>query len=168
MLPRAWFSCRLFLPLAVYALLPLTAATQDRLSELQSAFMREPEAVKKAKVLEKLGDAQFAEMRGKINAGNFAGALKMVQEYRDEARSVEAALKARGVDPERKPAGFKQLQIHLRKSIRDLEQTILVLPESERSGFESVRGDLLRMETELIELLFPRQPGKGDREKPKG
>jgi hypothetical protein len=145
------------------------ALAQDRVAELQAQFNRETDPVRKAKILPKLGDAQFDSARGETDAGRYAQALKIIEEYRDEVKTAEAALKASGIDAERKPAGFKQLQIHIRKSVREIEQTILALPDAERPPFEAVRQQLMGIEKGLIDMLFPRQPEKKpEKEKKKG
>ncbi len=160
---------RVFLAVAVSSLLFPAARAQDRIAELQAQFNRETDPVRKAKVLPKLGDARLGQMHREIDVEHYAQAVRILGEYRDEVKTVEAALKATGADAERKPAGFKQLEIHLRKSLRELGETILALPEEQREAFQNVRQELANIEKELIDLLFPRQPGKNqDENKPKG
>jgi len=65
-----------------------------------------------------------------------------------------------GKDAERKPNGFKNLQIHIRQNIPRLEQTILTLPVEQREPFEAIRKELDAIDRELIDALFPRQPAK--------
>lgn len=146
----AALSCLLFLP----------PVAQDRIAELAAQFNRESDPVRKARALPKLGDAQFDLARQETDAGHYQQALKLFGEYRDEVKAAEAALKASGVNAERKPAGFKQLQIHLRLGLREIDQTILALPDQERPPFEALRKELVDVEKELIDMLFPRQPGK--------
>jgi len=153
---------------AAFAVL-LVAIAPARGAALPSQNKPDGDPIRRAKNLPRTGDAQFGQMRKELDAGNYAQALHILQEYRDEVRSTEQALKATGVDAERHPAGFKQLQIHVRKSVRELEQVLLSLPEEQRDPFDAVRKDLINIEKELIEMLFPRPPGKtADREKPKG
>jgi hypothetical protein len=144
------------------------APAQERLAELQAQFDHEGDPIRKAKSLAHLGNAQFEVARQQTAAGDFAGALGTFQGYRDDAKSASAALKGTGADAERKPGGYKQLQIHVRKGIREVEQTMVAAPAEEREGFESIRRDLVNVERELIDLLFPRQPAKNAKAKPKG
>ncbi len=69
-----------------------------------------------------------------------------------------------GVDAERKPAGFKELQISLRETIRRIDDLILTLNVDKRPFFRVVRNDLFVDQNELIDDLFPRRP---DRNAPK-
>ncbi len=159
----------LILAAALPALLLPAARVQDSLTELKNQFNRENEPARKAKALAKLGDAQFDLARRALDSSDFVQALRLLQDYRDAVHTAQASFKAATSDPERRPRGFKQLQIHVRKSIRALDQIILSLPEDQRAPFDAVRKDLLSREKELIDLLFPRQPGKTPGpEKPKG
>ncbi len=153
-------SRRVILAAAFSAILFPAARAQDRIAELQAQFNRETEPVRKAKILPKLGDAQFDIVRRATDAGDYAQALRILGDYRNEVKTTVAALKDTGVDAERKPAGFKQLEIHLRKTLRKLEQTILALPDDQRPPFQDIRQELASIEKELIDRLFPRQPGK--------
>ena len=74
------------------------------------------------------------------------------------------ALNGMGVDAERKPAGFKELQISLRETIRHIDDLILTLQVDKRPFFRAVRNDLFTDQNELIDELFPRKP---DRSSPK-
>src|SRR5713101_4070717 len=153
-------SRRMIVAAALSAILFPAARAQDRIAELQAQFNRETDPVRKAKILPKLGDAQIERVRRATDAGDYAQALGILGEYRHEVKTTAAALKDTGVDAERKPAGFKQLEIHLRKTLRELEQTILALPDDQRPPFQDIRQELSSIEKDLIDRLFPRQPGK--------
>lgn len=164
MKPLRVFSAAAFVLLVVFA-----GRVPARRGTLPSQNKLDGDPVRRAKNLPRAGDAQFEHMRKELDAGDYPQALHILQEYRDEVRSTEQALKASGVDAERHPGGFKQLQIHVRKSVRELGQILLSLPEEQREGFDAVRKDLVNMEKELIEMLFPRAPGKNaEKAKPKG
>ncbi len=155
---------------AAFVLLVIFAGrVPARCGSLPSQNKPDGDPVRRAKNLPRAGDAQFERMRKELDAGNYPQALHILQEYCDEVRSTALALKASGVDAERHPGGFKQLQIHVRKSVRELGHIILSLPEEQREGFDTVRKDLVNMEKRLIEMLFPRAPGKNaEKDKPKG
>src|SRR5262245_32184293 len=161
-------SSRLLLAAAALCVTTFLAQAQSAVDELQQQFQRENDPVRKVKILSKLGDAQFDRLHRETDEGKFAEALQTIAEYRDEVRTAEAALKATGADPERKPGGFKQLQIHLRKALRAISQTILLVPVEPRERFEALSRELAHINRELVDLLFPRQPGKkSEKEKPK-
>src|SRR4029077_11658045 len=90
--------------------------------------------------------------------------LHTLEQYRDEVQETVMALNGLGVDAERKPAGFKELQIGLRGTIRRIDDLILTLNVDKRPFFRVVRNDLFMDQNGLIDELFPRKP---DRNSPK-
>jgi hypothetical protein len=81
-----------------------------------------------------------------------------MEKYRDNARAAIEALKKDHRDAEHHTNGFKQLQIHVHKSLRELDETLVIAPDEYRPPLEIVRRDLANMDDELLELLFPRRP----------
>ena len=91
------------------------------------------------------------------------GSLHTLEQYRDEIRHMAEALKSTGVDAEKKPAGFKELQISLRENVRRIDDLILSLPADKRPFFREVRTDLVKSQNELIDELFPRRPDRNSK-----
>lgn len=144
------------------ALLPgQTTPPPNRGAELRARFARESDAVRRAKLMVQLGDAEFQEIRKQIDDGNLDDALAILREYRDEAQSCENELDAKGVDPEKHPSGFKQVQISLRESLRRLDDLLANLSADEQKPFLDLRKDIDQLDQHLIRELFPRQPGAG-------
>ncbi len=141
---------------------PLVA--QDRLAEDLAKYQHETDAVRKSRDLAKLGDQQIELARKQLKAGEDVASLQTLEQYRDEVHDAVAALRATGVDAERKPAGFKELQISLRETIRRIDDLIFTLNVDKRPFFRVVRNDLFADQNELIDELFPRRP---DRSSPK-
>jgi hypothetical protein len=132
----------------------------DKVQELQARFDRETDAVRKAKVFEKLGDAQFEEARKSGSAGNYSAVGLTMESYRDDARAALDALKKNQPDAERHPNGYKQLQYHVHRSLRELDEILVVAPPEYRPPLRLVRQDLAAMNDELLRMLFPRRPGE--------
>jgi DNA-binding response OmpR family regulator len=80
--------------------------------------------------------------------------------YRDEVHETVAALEAAVPDAEKKPSGFKELQISLRETIRRIDDLILTLPVDKRPFFREIRDDLVKIQNDLIDALFPRKPNQ--------
>jgi hypothetical protein len=133
------------------------AATED-VKSLQTRFDRETNSVHKAKLLEKLGDAQLDVTRRASQASDYKTIGLVMEKYRDNARAAVDALKKDHPDAERHTSGFKQLQIHVHKSLREVDEVLVVAPDEYRPPLELVRRDLANMDDELLELLFPRHP----------
>jgi hypothetical protein len=147
--------------IAVIAALALCAplAAQDRLAEDLAKYQHETDPVHKARALAKLGDEQVDLAKRQLKDDEVAS-LHTLEQYRDEVHDMVAALQRLGVDAERKPAGFKELQISLRGSIRRIDELILTLNVDKRPFFRVVRNDLFTDQNELIDALFPRKPDR--------
>jgi hypothetical protein len=128
--------------------------------ELQARFDRETDAVRRAKIFEKLGNAQFEEARKSGNAGDYSAVGLAMEKYRDNARSAFDALKKNQPDAERHPNGYKQLQFHVRRGLRELDEILVVAPVEYRPPLRLVRQDLAAINDELLHMLFPRRPGE--------
>ncbi len=133
-------------------------AKPDDVNALQARFDRESNSVRKAKLLEKLGDAQLELTRRASQANDYQTIGLVMEKYRDNARVAIEALKKEHRDAEHHTSGYKQLQIHVHKSLREVDETLVVAPDEFRPPLEVVRRDLANMDDELLELLFPRHP----------
>jgi hypothetical protein len=133
------------------------AATED-VNALQARFDRETNSVHKAKLLEKLGDAQLELTRRASQANDYKTIGFVMEKYRDNARAAVDALKKDHPDAERHTNGFKQLQIHVHKALREVDEVMVVAPQEYLPPLEIVRRDLATIDDELLDLLFPRHP----------
>jgi DNA-binding response OmpR family regulator len=105
-----------------------------------------------------LGDDQIDLAKKQLKEEDEVASLHTLEQYRDEVHDMVTALNAMGVDAERKPAGFKELQISLRETIRRIDDLILTLSVDKRPFFRAVRNDLFTDQNVLIDELFPRKP----------
>jgi hypothetical protein len=64
------------------------------------------------------------------------------------------------VDAARRPAGFRELHISLRESLRRLDDLMLALPVDEWQWFPAVQFDLSAIQNLLLDALFPRKPSR--------
>jgi hypothetical protein len=142
-------------------LIPMRAVEPaDTLEELQQRFDRETDGVSKAKMLRKLGDAQFAKEREAAKANDYDTVDVVMEKYRDNVRAAFDAVKKAHPDAERHPAGYKQLEIHIESGIREVNDLLVNVPEPYRPPLQIVKTDLLAMDNELLHMLFPRRPGE--------
>jgi hypothetical protein len=135
----------------------------NRLATLE----READPIRRAKLLAKLSVGEFSEFRRQAEAANYSEAQRILEGYRDAVLSTGKALAASHINAEKNPAGFKELQISLRRGLRQLSETLLTLTPDEREPFVAIRKELERADKELIQELFPRQPEAApEKEKP--
>ena len=148
------------LPFFGYTLLLLLCplpALADKVKDLQDRFDRENHAGAKVRALDKLAEAQF-EAAGKAGqTGDYTTVGFTFEKYRDNVRATFELLKKQEPDADRHPGGYRQLELQVRKGIREVEDTLLVAPGEMRPPLGLVDKDLLDMDDELIRLLFPRR-----------
>lgn len=139
-------------------LLVLVPRASGQLADLQVRFDNEANAVRKAKMLERLGDAQFTEARQAEKDGDNSTVGLTLEKYRDNVRAALGALKKQHPNAEKQPNGYRQLEMHVRKGIREVGESLLVAPEPLKPPLEIVQQDLVAMDDELLKLLFPNRP----------
>jgi len=151
---------RFFRTLAIMAsaglcCLGLSAAEQESREKYEAQFQIERDPVVKAKILAKLGPFEIEQAHADLKAAKDEQSLADLEHYRDQVETTVGALLATGVNAEQHPAGFKELQISLRETLRHIDEIILQLPLDKRPWFQAVRSDLGKSQNSLIEALFP-------------
>ena len=136
-----------------------TVRGADLLDGLQARFDRETDGVRKAKLIPRLGKAEFARAQLEIDAGNYENALKQFENYRDNVRAALAALKTGHPDAERHPGGYRQLEEHVREAVRIVRDTDASIGADFRPHLAQIRQDLEKLDVDLLSRLFPRHPG---------
>jgi hypothetical protein len=139
-------------------LMILSLAAAQTLADFQGRFDREPDSVRKVKLLEKLGDAQLEEARRAGKDGNHDAVGLTLEKYRDNVRSALEVLKKQHPNAEKHSDGYRRLEFQVRKGIREVDETLLVAPEAYKPPLHIVRQDLNGIEEELLKLLFPHRP----------
>jgi hypothetical protein len=138
----------------------------DQLAQYKEKFDRETDPIHKAKALAKLGDLQIAEFTRQASANDTDGAFLTLTMYRGEVDTTFDAMKATHIDAERKPDGFKELQIQLRKTVVRLDRAASLVPPDRRKEFKEIRDEMSSIDNELFHMLFPRERGgKGEGDK---
>jgi len=147
----------------------VAGAAADKLGEMQARFDHEKNPVHRAKLLEKLGDAEFDEARQAFKANDINTVGTVLEKYRDNVRVALEGLKKKRADAQKDSNGYRQLEIHVRRGIREADEIILRVPEEYQPPLEIVRRDLDSMDRELIRMLFhyhEEQPGAPKAQEP--
>jgi len=168
---RSWIQCGVFVAAIALVcclnpdLFPLPSATDasdktksSATDELQARFDRETNSVHKAKLFEKLSEEQLAEVRRLSQANDYNSIGTIMEKYRDNARAAVDALKKEHPNADHQVNGYKQLQIHIRRGIRDLKETVLLAPDEYKPPLRIVERDLSLLDDELLQSLFPSPP----------
>jgi len=133
------------------------AAAADKLSELQARFDSESSGVHKAKMLLRLGDAEFDEASRAEKSGDYSTVDLIMEKYRDNVRAATDGLEKDNPDGERHPNGYKQLEMHVQKGLRQVDEILLIAPPEYKPPLQLVRQDLLSLDDKLLRSLFPRR-----------
>src|ERR1700744_5940895 len=94
---------RIALPILLAVLCGAAADAADKLSELQARFDSESNGVHKAKMLQRLGDAEFEEAGRAEKSGDYTTVDLLMEKYRDNVRAASAAIEKDNPDGERHP-----------------------------------------------------------------
>lgn len=162
---RFFFTAMLLSLVVVFAGMARARQPQDRMQEYKDKYEKETDPVRKAKALGNYGDAQIQRFVREAAAENFDAASALLTAFRNEVRTVFDALKATGIDAEKKSDGFKDLEFHLRKTLWQIDRTLPSVPFDRRESLQGMHDELGRIHTDLIKLLFPREAGKKNGEK---
>lgn len=143
---------------ALLIFLVIASSGAQTIQELQRRFDREANSVSKAKLMEKLGDAQFEVARHAGQENDNDTVDLTMEKYRDNVRAALEALKKQHPDAEKHSNGYRQLEMQLKLGIREAQDSWLAAPPAYKPPLQIVRQDLLAMDDEMIRLLFPHQP----------
>src|SRR5207302_7606640 len=94
----------------------------ESLADLQARFNRETNGVRKAKLIDKLGDAQLEEARRAGKAGDYNTVGMTLEKYRDNVRAAIGALKKKHPEAENKSKVYRQLKMKVRKAIGEVDE----------------------------------------------
>jgi hypothetical protein len=148
---------RVAVPILLAALACGRGDAADKLSELQARFDSEPSGVHKAKMIQKLGDAEFEEASRAEKSGDYTTVDLLMEKYRDNVRIASETLEKENPDGERHPNGYKQLEMHVQKGLRQIDELLLVAPPEFKPPLQLVRKDLVEFDDGLLRSLFPRK-----------
>lgn len=137
----------------------LSAGVQKDLANSKAHYDNEKDPVGRAKALGNLGRAEIRAAREMTNAGDFDAALQYLKEYDGQAHERHDALLKTGVNAENHSSGFRQLQISVRESMRDVREIAEQVPYTQREPFDAQHQDLEDLNQQIILELFPRRPG---------
>jgi hypothetical protein len=133
-------------------------AQPESATELRARFIKETNPVRKAKILPKLAEAEFAQVQDLLKSDNAAEAGAIVKQMADEAAACREALDAKVRDPESHPEGYRQLQISVRQTLRRINDILPGLSLDDQKPFLDARDSLNQLDQALLVALFPKRP----------
>lgn len=143
-----------FLAASLWVLLVASFALANNLDKLRQELARANDPIDRAKATAKLGDELIKQISNRYKAGAYTEGEQLLDEYVKAVRAAHRGLQQSGRDANRKPAGFKQLEIHLRKSARDLERIAQHAPNDSRETVVKAQSEVDSIHSELLRALL--------------
>lgn len=143
-----------FFVVLVSGVWPARAQTAP-LIKLETTFQAEANPVRKAKLLAKLGPLEIDQASKDLQDNQDDTAFAILERLRDDARKTTDALFAAQPNAIRHSAGFKELQIGLRETLRRFNDLSSEIAIEDEDRFAALRMDLTATQNSLIEALFP-------------
>ena len=144
---------------------PQSARVQKDIAKHQAEYASETDAVRRAKIVAKLGQAESKAAQQSVDIGNFVEALDFMKDYDEKASETDRALDKTGVNPESHSNGFRQLQISVRENLRTVRQIANRAAFDQRQPFLDLAKHLDALNQKLLGELFPRRPHAASEEK---
>ncbi len=136
------------------ALVRVSPAAEEKLDQLKAKLAREDDAPTRAQITVKLGRELLNRTQQAYQEEQYRIGEAMLAEYLGYIRTAHQDLKKSGRNARKKPKGFKDLEIHLRKSIRLLDDLARAVPYISRAPIMATRQEMEVIWHELIAALF--------------
>ena len=138
----------------------LRARRPDNEQDLLTHFDREQNPVKKSRYATRLAQLKLQQAADAYAKGDLEQGPKLLDAYLKWVRSSWDLLKGSGRPAERKPQGFKELDIALREDARRLQDLQHRVPFTDRDPVNKAAQEAEKIRSEVLAVLFPaREPG---------
>lgn len=132
--------------------------TADDLTVLRGKLARATDPAKRAKITVKIGRVLLKQTRRLYREGAYTDAEERLDEYLMAVTAAYDELNATGIKARKHPGGFKDLEIHLRKSRRALRDLARSLPIAVRPAVNEAEKRVRTMRTGLLHALMAIDP----------
>lgn len=120
----------------------------------QEKLRREDKAVKKVKILIKMSKINLKLVGQSVNNRRYSDADRLLGRYVATITQAEQILKTSKRNPQRKPAGFKHLEISLRKQLRQLADLSNSYPFDQKDEIDRALECAALVKSKMITALF--------------
>lgn len=134
------------------------AVVAEDLAALRQKLARETDPAERAKITVKIGEELLDQISNKYDEGAYSEADQLLGDYMAATRAAHQGLRESGRDARRKPKGFKQMEIHLRKARRRLEDMARRLPFDQRALLDEAALDIEILRVDLLHALMKVEP----------
>lgn len=136
---------------------PLQGSHDKRVERLQSErdkLTRQTDPVDRTKTEIKMADLILSLVTDAANAGDVEIIEQRLNEYVATIKDAHQTMINTGRDAHRKPGGFKDLEIALRRQVRQLDDIGRGLPFDQREPINKAREEASLIRDEMLKALF--------------
>lgn len=126
----------------------------ERLSKERQRLQREDDPVGRTKTQIKVADILLSLTSEAVNSSDFDRMQSHLKEYLAAIQDAHNTMMRSGRDAQKKSGGFKDLEIALRRHVRQLEDIGFALTFDQREPVEKARGQATEIRDELLKALF--------------
>ena len=120
----------------------------------QAKLRRQGNTVKKVKILIKMSAIDLEIVSRRVRRGLYSDADRILERYAGTVGRAERVLKDSQRDPQRKPGGFKHLEISLRKQLRQLTDLRDLYPFDRQQAIDRTIACAEAVKRRMIAALF--------------
>src|SRR2546427_742952 len=133
----------------------------DRLEKEREKLKRTTDAVDRTKIDIDISEILLSLVGDAVRSGEPEALGKRLNEYVETIQDAHQAMMKTGRDAHRKPKGFKDLEISLRRQIRILDDIGRGLTVDQREPVEKARQQASDIRDDLLKALFGEQNAPG-------
>jgi len=134
------------------------ASEEDRLKDLQkerAKLEKESDPIDRAKIGIKISEILLEDVGESVRDGDFSGMEFQLTAYAETIENAHKALIDSGRNAVKKPGGFKELEIALRKHVRQFDEFARMLNLQKRLPLEKAKSLATGIRDKLLKALFP-------------
>jgi hypothetical protein len=126
----------------------------QRLTNEQAKLQRQKDPVDRAKTGIKISEILLAFAGEAANSGDMETMQQRLSEYTETIQTAHRTLVETGRDAHRKPGGFKDLEIAIRRHLRQLEDMGGILSFDERDPVLKARDEASGVREAILNAMF--------------
>jgi hypothetical protein len=129
----------------------------DRLQKERANLARQTDPVGRTKTEIKISEVLLTLIGNAVQAGDMDLMQKYIGEYLVAIEDAHQTMMKTGRDAHRKPGGFKDLEIALRRHVRQLVDIGKALTFDQREPLEKAKEEAIDIRDDLLKALFGEQ-----------
>lgn len=150
---RSLWVCLVILSLAI-PVLAWDTKLERKYQGQQAKLRRQGNSVKKVKILIRMSAMDLEFVSRRVGRGLYSEADRILERYAGTVGRAEQVLKDSKRDPQRKPGGFKHLEISLRKQLRQLADLRDLYPFDRQQVIDRTIACAEAVKQRMIAALF--------------